>query len=86
MNPNVEKLIAALNAGMPTADEVAQAMHLAYESGVIDGNIAACDRMLRRLAPQCPHGKTVGECNACDIAGDIAFDAAREDRAFGRSR
>jgi hypothetical protein len=31
---------------------------------------------------QCPHGRTAGECNACDVAGDFAFDAAREDRFF----
>lgn len=29
---------------------------------------------------QCPHGNTIGECNACDVAGDFAFDAARERR------
>ena len=32
----------------------------------------------------CPHGESYGECNACDVAGDFAFDAAREDRMFGR--
>ncbi len=32
----------------------------------------------------CPHSKTAGECHDCDIAADFAFDAAREDRAFGR--
>jgi len=32
----------------------------------------------------CPHGESYGECNACDVAGDHAFDAAREDRIFGR--
>lgn len=25
----------------------------------------------------CPHGNTPGECNACDIAGDFAYDAGR---------
>ena len=29
---------------------------------------------------ECPHGNKLGECNACDVAGDQAFDAAREDR------
>ena len=27
----------------------------------------------------CPHGKRAGECQACDVAGDLAYDAARED-------
>jgi DNA-binding CsgD family transcriptional regulator len=31
---------------------------------------------------QCPHGKPYGECNACDVAGDFAYDAAREARVF----
>lgn len=33
---------------------------------------------------RCPHGEPLGECNACDVAGDLAFDAAREDERFGR--
>jgi hypothetical protein len=31
----------------------------------------------------CPHGK-LGNCEACNILGDLAFDSAREDRIFGR--
>jgi len=31
---------------------------------------------------ECPHGKKWGECDACDHASDIAFDAARERRFF----
>lgn len=27
----------------------------------------------------CPHGKNIGSCAACDVAGDLAYDAARED-------
>lgn len=34
----------------------------------------------------CPHGERIGECDTCDAEGDFAFDKAREDRAFGRSR
>ena len=34
----------------------------------------------------CPHGIEHGTCDACDYLSDLAFDAAREDRAFGRSR
>ena len=26
----------------------------------------------------CPHGKLVGECNACDINSDLEYDAWRE--------
>lgn len=32
----------------------------------------------------CPHGSPWGECGHCDHLGDIAFDAAREQRMFGR--
>lgn len=28
----------------------------------------------------CPHGKTWGECGACDYASDIAYDTERERR------
>lgn len=31
----------------------------------------------------CPHGKTES-CSACDHLSDLAYDAAREDRMFGR--
>ena len=31
---------------------------------------------------ECPHGKEWGECDACDYASDLAFDAARERRFF----
>ena len=34
----------------------------------------------------CPHGLEHGTCDACDYLSDLAYDAAREDRAFGRSR
>ncbi len=29
---------------------------------------------------KCPHGAILGDCNACDIAGDLAYDADREGR------
>ena len=28
----------------------------------------------------CPHGREWSECNACMVAGDLAYDAARERR------
>ena len=31
----------------------------------------------------CAHGNPPGECNACDVAGDMAYDAARESAFFG---
>lgn len=37
----------------------------------------AAAALIRRA--QCSHGNAVGECHACDVAGDLAFDAARED-------
>jgi len=33
---------------------------------------------------KCPHGSKWGDCDACDYASDIAYDAARESRVFGR--
>ena len=30
--------------------------------------------------PSCPHGNHVGACSACDVQGDLAYDAAREDQ------
>lgn len=33
---------------------------------------------------KCPHGSKPGECEACDVASDFAYDATREDRCFGR--
>lgn len=27
---------------------------------------------------ECPHGKKLGDCSACDYASDIAYDTARE--------
>ena len=32
----------------------------------------------------CEHGKPLDECHACDVAGDLAFDAMREDALGGR--
>lgn len=32
------------------------------------------------LPELCPHGEPLGDCTACDVAGDLAYDAAREDR------
>ena len=29
---------------------------------------------------KCPHGNDAGHCDACDYAGDMAYDAAREAR------
>jgi hypothetical protein len=29
---------------------------------------------------QCAHGNDLGDCTACDVASDFAYDAAREDR------
>jgi hypothetical protein len=40
--------------------------------------------MERRGPVLCPHGNKAGSCNACDIQSDFAFDAARENRIFGR--
>ena len=34
----------------------------------------------RERAAKCPHGREWLDCNACMIAGDLAYDAAREAR------
>lgn len=33
---------------------------------------------------ECPHGNDPADCDACMVAADFAYDAAREARAFGR--
>jgi molecular chaperone DnaK (HSP70) len=38
------------------------------------------DRFGSYLPDECPHGEPLGDCTACDVAGDLAYDAAREDR------
>ena len=40
--------------------------------------------MQQDLPKKCPHDKEWGECAACDHAGDLAYDAARE--TAGRRR
>jgi hypothetical protein len=30
------------------------------------------------VVKRCPHGNRLGECNPCDVEGDLAYDAARE--------
>lgn len=37
------------------------------------------DELENYARTHCPHGKKLGECQECDVAGDLAFDAARED-------
>lgn len=34
------------------------------------------------VKPTCPHGRPAGECDACDVQSDLAYDAAREDKFF----
>ncbi len=52
---------------------------------LIDFSVAAAGMILDKVMPNlCPHGNPAGECNDCDVASDFAFDAAREDRVFGR--
>lgn len=33
---------------------------------------------------KCPHGEEAADCGACQVAGDLAFDAMREDALEGR--
>lgn len=39
---------------------------------------------LPQESTECPHGNKWGDCDACDHLGDLAFDAMRESRVFGR--
>jgi hypothetical protein len=39
-----------------------------------------CHWVEGRIEFECPHGNKVGECNDCDVAGDFAYDANRENR------
>lgn len=41
---------------------------------------------LKEEQARCPHGQLRGQCNTCAVLDDQAFDAAGEDRVFGRSR
>lgn len=44
----------------------------------VEADLAAQDMERGR----CPHGNLPHDCPACDVAGDLAFDAAREARCF----
>ena len=39
-----------------------------------------------KCGKECPHGNPPAECNECMISSDIAFDADREQRHFGRTK
>lgn len=36
-------------------------------------------RIIEAFRGRCPHGNKPGECQSCDVQGDLAYDAARED-------
>ncbi len=59
---------------------------LALKAGEEELNKAAeeWEEMQKEDKSPCPHQNDPGECNACMIASDLAYDAAREDRHFGR--
>jgi hypothetical protein len=47
----------------------------------INGNtVGTLEVIDRDYGERCPHGNPLGDCTPCDVAGDLAFDAAREDR------
>lgn len=41
------------------------------------GTVKIVDREGSKL---CPHDNIIGECNECDVAADLAYDAWREDK------
>jgi hypothetical protein len=52
----------------------------------IDAAEEALECMQDEPPQLCPHGKQFHECNPCMVASDLAYDAARENRHFGRGR
>jgi len=57
-------------------DDIADACR---ECGQPSGGCVYCSTECAAKNP-CPHGNTPGDCDACDHAADLAFDAARESR------
>lgn len=50
---------------------------LAADMRDADALYAEMARWIAERPTACPHGN-VGDCNACNVIGDFAFDAARE--------
>jgi len=42
------------------------------------------DERMVNMGDKCPHGNEWFDCDACAHASDIAYDAARERRHFGK--
>ncbi len=64
----------------------------AISYGIYEQEMAAAEaeyeREMKANPPEqelCPHGRKFHECNSCMIASDMAYDAAREQRRFGRN-
>ena len=54
---------------------------LPYDAYEGDFELDACEYVEPpEPPPHCPHGNDRGDCSACDHAGDLAYDAAREQR------
>jgi len=50
-----------------------------------EADMAAAEEYLASTADRrslCPHGRDWAECDPCMVAGDLAYDAAREGRMF----
>lgn len=76
--------------GLPSGAIVITQMSDGVESAIIippGAGLGLCNAIHHALDREpCPHGRVLGECPSCDAAGDHAYDAAREDRVFGRGR
>ena len=54
-----------------------------FYEGTLPRLVKALEEIARKLpepSKRCPHGEELGECTACDVAADLAYDADREDR------
>jgi hypothetical protein len=61
--------------------------HLAGQHALIDPVCPACfwaEEEEEDRGRLCPHGRPPAECGACLVDSDLAYDADREARIFGR--
>ena len=81
-------IVAACNAheAMRDALRIAEYRLSAMSGAGVPEALEAIRAALAKAEPPatCPHGKPLGYCDACDVAADFAYDAAREDRMFKR--
>jgi hypothetical protein len=81
----VERQAPQIDAGLEPDLDAARAECLAAAAAaLLDAEPTAEEIAEFRQGGACPHGERAGECSACDVAGDLAYDSARELATFGR--